>query len=368
MRLFLCGDVMLGRGIDQALPSPCSPEIHEHYLRSAMDYVRLAEQANGRLALPLDYSYVWGAALEELEQWKPAARLINLETSITRCSDFVPKGINYRLSPDNARCLSAAAIDCCALANNHVLDWGREGLAETLSVLTSLGIKSAGAGANMPEASQPAFLENRGRGRVAFFSLACATTGIPSDWAASDQRPGINLVPDLSETTAAALAERIVQATHPSDIAIVSIHWGPNWGYRIPGEQRRFAHSLIDRARVSMVHGHSSHHAKAIEIYRNRLILYGCGDFLNDYEGIGGREEYRGDLAIMYLPEIDSATGELVTLTLVPLQIRRFQLNRASSVDVDWLARRLDLESRPLGTKVIKPSPSELRLVAQPAG
>lgn len=332
-----------------------------------MDYVRLAERMNGPLTLPVDHSYVWGAALEELDQRKPALRLINLETSITRSGDFVPKGINYRLSPENARCLTAAGIDCCALANNHILDWGRKGLADTIGALTSLGIKSAGAGANIAAASQPALLETGGAARVAFFSLACATAGIPQDWAASDQWPGIYLVPELSEATAVAVAERIVHTTRPSDIVIVSIHWGQNWGYRILDEQRRFAHSLVDHAHVSIVHGHSSHHAKAIEIYRNRLIL-GCGDFLNDYEGISGYEEYRGDLAAMYLPEIDDTTGELVTLTLVPLQIKQLRLNRPSPTDVDWLARKLDLEGRPLGTQVVRPSPAEPCLMVETGG
>jgi poly-gamma-glutamate capsule biosynthesis protein CapA/YwtB (metallophosphatase superfamily) len=61
-------------------------------------------------------------------------------------------------------------------------------------------------------------------------------------------------------------------------------------------------------------HGHSSHHTKAIEIYRSRLILYGCGDFLNDYEGIGGYEEFRDDLALMYFPDMDPTSAVLVAL------------------------------------------------------
>jgi poly-gamma-glutamate capsule biosynthesis protein CapA/YwtB (metallophosphatase superfamily) len=81
----------------------------------------------------------------------------------------------------------------------------------------------------------------------------------------------------------------------PGDLIVVSVHWGPNWGYDIPHQQRRFAHALIDKANVSIIHG--QHHLKAIEVYRDRLILYGCGDFLNDYEGIKGYEEFRDDLA-----------------------------------------------------------------------
>ncbi len=132
----------------------------------------------------------------------------------------------------------------------------------------------------------------------------------------------------------------------------MSIHWGPNWGYEIPGTQRRFAHALVDKADVSIVHGHSSHHAKAMEVYKGRLILYGCGDFLNDYEGIKGYEAYRDDLVLMYFAACDPASGRLVDLELVPLQIRRFQLARPSSEDADWLRQRLDRECRPFGARV----------------
>src|SRR5512141_3177419 len=105
MRLFLCGDVMIGRGIDQVLPHPCHPILHESYVHSASDYVRLAEEANGPIPRPVAPCYIWGTALDELDRRQPDARIINLETAITRSEDFAPKGINYRVSPENADCL-----------------------------------------------------------------------------------------------------------------------------------------------------------------------------------------------------------------------------------------------------------------------
>jgi poly-gamma-glutamate synthesis protein (capsule biosynthesis protein) len=354
MRLFLCGDVMPGRGIDQALPYPCRPGLHETFVSSALDYLGLAERANGPLAVPLGLSYIWGDALEELDRVRPQARIVNLETSITRRETFEPKGINYRVSPENARCLAAAGIDCCALANNHVLDWGRDGLIDTLDTLDALGIRHAGAGRDATAGALPAALACGNRHRVLVYSAACESAGVPPDWAAGPRRPGVNLLPDLSDATASALADRIARDRKDGDIAIVSIHWGSNWGHAIDPEQRRFAHRLIDRAGVSIVHGHSSHHPRAIEVHDGRLVLYGCGDFINDYEGIAGHEEHRGDLAIMYFPEIDPATGRLVGLDMTPLQIRRLRLNRARPADADWLARTLDRESRKLGTRVAR--------------
>lgn len=352
MKLFLCGDVMLGRGIDQALPHPCPPNIYEGYMDSAVGYLRLAEQANGPIPAPLDFAYVWGAALDELNRLKPHARIINLETSITRSEVFEPKGINYRMSPENAACLSAAAIDCCVLANNHILDWGRAGLRDTLARLQELGIKTAGAGLDLAQACAPAILDLGEEGRLLVFSLGAATSGIPRHWRATPDCAGVNLLSGFSEEAAAEFARQVDAVRRPRDIVIASVHWGPNWGYEVGEHERWFAHELIDRARASIVHGHSSHHPKPIEVYKDRLILYGCGDFLNDYEGIQGYEEFRGDLALMYFVSVDPVGGNLVAVAMTPLQIRRFQLLPASREDAIWLQRMLDRENRRFGTNL----------------
>lgn len=343
---------MTGRGVDQILPHPCNPRLYESGARSAMDYVHLAEDANGEIPRPAAFSYIWGAALAELDRVRPNARVINLETSVTRSETYVPKGINYRMSPENAACLLAASIDCCALANNHVLDWGRAGLLETLSTLEHLKIKTAGAGRTLEEARAPAIVDVAGRGRVVVFSFASVTSGAALSWAATREDPGIALLPDLGEEQVALVARDVARARRQNDVVVLSLHWGPNWGYDIPEEQRRFAHRLIDEADVSILHCHSSHHAKGIEVYRNRLILYGCGDFLNDYEGIEGYETFRDDLALMYFAEVDAESGDLVALQMTPFQIRRFQLHRALMDDVEWLRRILDRHSRGFGARV----------------
>jgi len=365
IRLFLCGDVMLGRGIDQVLPHPCDPSLHEDYVGSALDYVRLAETANGPIARPVGNAYVWGDALEELTEAQPDARIINLETSITRSEDYEPKGINYRMSPESAECLSEAGIDCCMLANNHVLDWGRAGLLETLATLQRLRIQSAGAGRNLDEAAAPAIVPIPDKGRVVAYSFASPTSGTPHGWAAMPDQAGVNLLPDLSAATASSVIDRIVRDRQAGDLIVVSIHWGPNWGYSIPGDQQRFAHRLIDGANVAIVHGHSSHHPKAIERYRDQLILYGCGDFLNDYEGIRGYEEFRGDLAIMYLVDLESGSGALAGLDMVPFRMQRFQLVRPPAADIAWLYETLGRECATLGTQLAMRADGRISLQTQ---
>jgi poly-gamma-glutamate capsule biosynthesis protein CapA/YwtB (metallophosphatase superfamily) len=337
MRLFLCGDVMTGRGIDQALSHPVNPILYEPYMRDAREYVALAEKANGPIPRPLSVDYIWGDALRELERAEVDLRIANLETAISSAETPWPeKGIHYRMHPRNIGCLTSAKISACALANNHVLDWGYDGLSETLKTLDAAGIAHAGAGNDAEEAMQPAVLDTAGDGRTLLFSLGSRTSGIPEGWKATSISPGVNLLDDLSEATAARVADQMRAYQRPGDLIIVSIHWGSNWGYEIPRDQIMFAHRLIAEG-IAIVHGHSSHHVKAIEVFNGRLILYGCGDFLTDYEGISGYEMFRGDLALMYLIEIDSHNGELISARLAPMRMRQFRLGRASAADAEWL-------------------------------
>jgi len=214
-------------------------------------------------------------------------------------------------------------------------------------------MKTAGAGRNAAAAEAPAVLPVPGKGRVLVFAFGSTSSGIPDDWAASGDQPGVHLLADLSERTVERIAARTLAARQAGDLLVASIHWGGNWGYEVPAQQRRFAHGLIDRAGFDVVHGHSSHHPKGIEIYRDRPILYGCGDFLNDYEGIAGYEEFRDDLVVMYLPRLATSGGRLVDFTLVPLQIRRFRLHRASRRDAAWLRDVLSRESNEFGVRIV---------------
>lgn len=360
--VFLCGDVMTGRGIDQILPHPSNPTLCESYVVDARDYVALAEGVSGPIPRPVSFDYIWGDVLEELGQAGVDVRIINLETSITSSDDCWPeKAIHYRMNPQNVACLTAARIDVCSLANNHVLDWGYAGLIETLETLDQAGVGHAGAGRNAAEAAAPAALKIPGKGRVLLFSYGSPTSGIPREWAATSQRAGINLLADLSEAAARDVIKQMKQFQKPGDVLVASIHWGGNWGYELSRKQVTFAHLLIEQG-VSIVHGHSSHHVKALEVYEDRLILYGCGDLLSDYEGIGGYETYRGDLGLMYLAQVEPRQGRLVAARLIPMQVRRFRLNRASAADAQLLGSLLNRLGAPFFTEVELADDSSMNL------
>lgn len=350
--IFLSGDVMPGRGVDQILPHPGDPTLREAHVEDARTYVELAEAVNGRIPRPVGFSWPWGDSLATLDDVAPDVRVINLETSVTRIEEFAPaKAVHYRMHPRNLPCLAVARPDACALANNHVLDFGSQGLQDTLDALSDAELRTVGAGRNAGEARRPAIVDLEGGGHVVIFSCGMASSGIPSSWAATSDQPGINFVPDLSGSSAGEVADRMCATKRPGDVVVASLHWGSNWGYHVLPDHIRFAHRLIDGG-VDVVHGHSSHHPRPIEVYRDKLILYGCGDLINDYEGITGHDQYRGDLRLLYFASVESDTGRLVGLRMVPMQARKMRLHHASLADSEWLRAVLNHVSLRFGSRV----------------
>jgi poly-gamma-glutamate synthesis protein (capsule biosynthesis protein) len=351
--LFLCGDVMTGRGVDQILEHPGDPRLYESWAGSALEYVRLAERKNGSIPRGVDPAYIWGDALAVLNAAGTTARIINLETAVTDGGEPWPgKGIHYRMDPHNVACITSAGIDCCVLANNHVLDWSYPGLEQTLNSLEGAGLGVTGAGSDATAATRPALIDIKPGCRVVVVALGTPSSGIPPTWAAGSDRPGVALARGLSSTEVDAVAARVASAATAGDLVVVSIHWGPNWGYDIPSSHRRFARALIDRAGVHVVHGHSSHHPLGIEVYRDRPILYGCGDLINDYEGIRGHAKYHPDLGLLYLVTMDPAAGRLQQLELVPVRIHQFRLAMASTEERTWLQKTLTREGESTGTVI----------------
>ena len=198
------------------------------------------------------------------------------------------------------------------------------------------------------------------------FSLRACGAMVPQDWRATAEASGVNWLESLSREGADRISERIAADRHAADRVVVSIHWGGNWGYEVCREEREFAHRLIDAGAVDVVHGHSSHHPRGIEAYRHKLILYGCGDFLNDYEGIAGYESFRPELTLMYFLELDAGSGDLERLTLVPMSVHRLRIQHAPAEASRWLARTMDRECRRLGARVTRQGNGTLSLSPGP--
>jgi len=343
---------MTGRGIDQIFPHSVDPKLYESYVKDARQYRDLAEHKNGRIPYPVFFQYIWGDALAVWREMSPVVKIINLETCLTvHDQPWMGKGINYRMHPNNIKILTVAGIDVCSLSNNHIMDWERHGLDETIKTLQGADIIFTGAGKNQEEAENPGIIPFDPY-RIIVLSYGLESSGIPPSWAAQKQLSGINLLPAKLSTAVDLIKEQVNRIKQKNDIIVFSVHWGENWGYDIPLEHSELAHQLIDLAGVDIILGHSVHHPVGFDVYQGKLILYGAGDFINDYEGIGGYEEYRGDLSLMYFPEVNPMSGALISMKIVPMEVKNFRLNHCSRSDALWLSEMLNREGKQLGTGV----------------
>jgi poly-gamma-glutamate capsule biosynthesis protein CapA/YwtB (metallophosphatase superfamily) len=348
------GDIMLGRLIDQLFPT----HVDEPSEARIIDNIRRSK------AHLRDYSSEspWGNILMILNI--ASLNIVNLETSITTHPVKWPnKVFNYRMHPANISALKRAGITYVSLANNHTLDFSVEGLVETVETLESSDIKFAGAGRSAAEAQRPASvpltlwqgLESRPSNyTVDIFSAS----DHPRDWSSV---PSFHLI-DYTSHTKARLKELITSnnAQSQASLKIFSVHWGPNYSWQPSAEIRELAHFLIDECSIDIVHGHSSHHVQGIERYGGKLIMYGCGDFVDDYAVTLG---YRNDLSAIWrviVEEFDQAEGveekralKLKRLEVYPTRIKDFQVNglEAKNPDNEWVREKIVSLSRANGMK-----------------
>lgn len=358
--LCLCGDVMTAHGIDPLLPASDEEGTDARSLRSALEYVREAE-AHAPLPRPVCFEYPWGDVLALLKREQPDLRLVNLEACITARGGTSAHRLNARMPPQHLPTLAALGVDGAVLANPHALECGPDGLHDTLASLRQAGIAGIGAGHDRAEAEQEVQWLLPGKARVRLFAFGHASGGLSAQWAANETTPGISWLEALDQHAVERLARRIRASRSEGDIVLVALHWGGDCGDEVSAEQRRFARALIDEAGVDLVWGNASRHPRPIEVYRDRLILYGVGKFHKNPAGSSSHESARPDLAALYLPRL-CADGRLAELRLWPLRVHLFRLKRASASDCHWLARALDQSCSHHGTGLEPLHDGSLRL------
>ena len=287
--------------------------------------------------------YPWGDTLALL--LRADARICNLECAISDDGtpwSATPKEFHFRSDSKNVRTLLAAGVSLVSLANNHALDFGYQGLADTIDVLDRSGIRHAGAGSSLREAEKVATLEVRGTkvGVVAF-------TDNEPGWEAASDRPGTFYVPvEIEDPRAMRLRDLVSKAKRDVDIMVVSAHWGPNWGYAPPTGHVRFAHALVD-AGADVVFGHSGHVFRGVEVYKDRPILYCTGDFIDDY-AVDFVE--RNDESFAFVLEVDR--GSASRLRLYPTTIKACQAGRARGFRGRAIAEKMQGLCRGFGTEI----------------
>ena len=320
--LALTGDVMLGRGVNEALRA-----------------TRPAEP--------------WGDVLPLL--LSADLRIINLECAITehrRPWSRTPKVFHFRADPEAIEALKSARVDACSLANNHTLDFEERGLLDTVAYLEAAGIRYAGAGRNLEEAARPVLLD----GEVA---LVAFTDNEPP-FAAGPDKPGTNYLPVSTEPEVLRRVEEAIGAAREAGARTVvfSNHWGPNMVRRPKAAFQRFARAVVDRG-ADVYYGHSAHVFQGVEVYRGKPILYDTGDFIDDY---AVDPDLRNDRSFLF--RVSMEDGDLRRLELFPVVLPFARVALAGGEEREAIFALMQDLSAGMGTFFDR---REDRLVLEPA-
>lgn len=233
----------------------------------------------------------------------------NCEGAFTDRPQYAPSaGWRVVAGIRNAVPLGAANFHVMSLANNHTLDAGHVGLADTAAELWRQGIATCGAGADLAEARRPAAIERHGV-KVAFLAFSSvyqagyeARPKVPGlaamrihshyyipDWDAYGKvepgvQPQVRTVPFPEDL--AALTHMVAKAKGEFDLVVASFHWGTASRPAVLMDyEYTLGRAAID-AGADLVFGHHHHYLRGIELYRGRPIFYGLGHFAFDLPGM----------------------------------------------------------------------------------
>jgi len=233
--------------------------------------------------------------------------MINLETAVTTRGTPEPKRFHFRAPPSTYEAVKAAGVDVVSIANNHALDYGRVGLADTLEAAKVAGVPAVGAGADAAEAYAPWITEVRGT-KIAFLGFS-QVQELWTRWRATDTQPGIAMARDLPRAVAAVKAAR-----EAADVVVVYVHWGLEGNSCPPAEARTFA-SEMAKAGADIVVGTHAHMLLGDGWLGNTFVQYGLGNFLwwrND--------AYSNDTGVLQVTLLGS---KIVKTEFVPALISR---------------------------------------------
>ena len=260
----------------------------------------------------------------------------NLECCLSergRPTDLLPgKPFFFRGPPQMVRALQALGNVAVGLANNHALDYGPEALLDTLEILAGAGIPLAGAGRDEQDAR---------RGVVADGVGLLSVSDHPSEFAASEESPGIAHA-DLSRGVPDWVTEELKRLRGECEHVIAFPHWGPNMTTQ-PAPWQLDAAARLHELGADLVAGHSAHVFHGVGWSGCGPLLYDLGDALDDYAVDADR---RNDLGVLALWR----PGSPRELELIGLELDFCRTGLATGADANWIAARLERACRDLGT------------------
>ena len=307
LTIALGGDVMLGRGVAEALAARSPADVWSPDLRGVLAEADLV--------------------------------VVNLECCISeRGEPWDPghKPFHFRAPPRAIEALSAVGVGAVWLANNHALDFGPAALEDTLDLLDDAGITVVGAGRDLDAARTGRVVEAGGR-RIGMIAFA----DHPADFAAAPDRPGIAWT-DIVRGAPGWLMDEVARLAPQCDIVIAGPHWGPNMTTEPRDRHRTVAADLV-AAGIGALAGHSAHVVHGVGILDEIPICYDLGDLLDDY---AVDPVLRNDLGMLALLR----PGE--RLELVPLRLEFARTTLARGTDLETITDRVVRASRAMGTDI----------------
>jgi len=232
----------------------------------------------------------------------------NLESQISDKGQNQGSIYSFRADPKAIEGLKFAGFNILGLANNHSFDYGREALQDSINRLIEADISPVGAGNNGSQAFSPT-IKTIGETSIAIFAYSQG----PDAWQATNDNLGIAII---SEKNLERIKDDIALAKKLADIVIVSMHAGNEYETTPTKEQILFAHSFID-AGADLIIGHHSHIIQNSEIYKEKQIFYGLGNFIFDQ---GFSEETMENEII----EVVIENGEIERITPKTVKINAF--------------------------------------------
>ena len=307
LRLMAVGDIMLGRTVGKRL--------------------------NGDYTIPFSESKLFLQHADIL--------FGNLESPISdRGTKVYGKGITLRADPKAITSIKDAGFDIVSLANNHILDYHKPALTQTIEILDANKIHYCGAGENINQARKPVIIERNGL-KVAFLAYTDMSEYFFSsekyNFLAKNDREGV------APRKLDYIIEDINLVRDKADLVVISLHWGVEESFDVTDKMIEFSHMLIDSGADAIL-GHHPHQLQGIEIYKNKPIAYSMGNFIFDQNDDENKESMILDL------QYDDT--DLISVEAIPLRIvDKMKVVPAPPEKLEIIQKRLIDLSDKLGTK-----------------
>jgi len=257
------------------------------------------------------------ANVRPILEWADVA-MVNLECPFTTRGDAMQKNFNFRARPELVEILKAGSIDAVTLANNHLKDYGDDGVRDTIATLDGAGIAHFGAGTNLAKARRPLIVERRGvkLGFLGYYFQAAPDMLEPEAVYATKHDPGVAGCYKDADCIERMVREDVKRLVPKVDAAIPFFHWGKEGSTDVRDYQTHLAHLCVDLGCRAVLGAHP-HRFQGIEVYRGAPIFYSLGNFL-----FGGNKDPKDKLsAIVRLRVTKSGPIEA---DAVPIQITRW--------------------------------------------